>query len=131
MLQSAGFGEAAGEGFEPGLTDPESGSVRSRQLLAVSKTAYLRRFSERGVARCLPVFLVGWCTNWCSRKMQDSAEMICWLGLSFLKAVSSAALGECSNTLPEQVSTLLDAPRSIGRVLNANRFPATSTRRSW
>jgi hypothetical protein len=35
---------AAGPGFEPGLTDPESLSIRSRLLLSVSRTAYLSRF---------------------------------------------------------------------------------------
>jgi hypothetical protein len=36
--------EAAGEGFEPSLTDPESLLIRSRLLLSVSRTAYLSRF---------------------------------------------------------------------------------------
>jgi hypothetical protein len=103
--------EAAGEGFEPSLTDPESLSIRSRLLLSVFRTAYLRRFSVRGVARCSPVFLMGWCTNWCSRKMQDSAEMICWTRPILPQGVSSADLGKCSNTLPDQVSTLLDVPK--------------------
>jgi hypothetical protein len=40
----AGISLAAGEGFEPSLTDPESGSIRSRLLLVVSKTAYPSRF---------------------------------------------------------------------------------------
>ena len=34
-----GFWGAAGPGFEPGLTDPESGSIRSQLLLVVRKTA--------------------------------------------------------------------------------------------
>jgi hypothetical protein len=39
MLQIPGFEKAAGEGFEPSLTDPESGSVRLQPFLVVSETA--------------------------------------------------------------------------------------------
>ena len=49
----AGISLAAGPGFEPGLTDPESGSVRSRLFLVVSQTPYLSRFS---LVKCFPMF---------------------------------------------------------------------------
>jgi hypothetical protein len=55
FLLFAGTYLAAGEGFEPSLTDPESGSVWLQQLLAVNKTAYLSCFSHLvfpGVQRC-------------------------------------------------------------------------------
>jgi len=42
--KTAGISPATGPAFEPGLTDPESLSARSRLLLAVTKTAYLSRF---------------------------------------------------------------------------------------
>jgi hypothetical protein len=63
---------AAGPGFEPGLTDPESGSVRLQLFPVVNTTAYLRRFLERSVAHCSPMFLPGWCTNWRSSTITDA-----------------------------------------------------------
>ena len=42
----AGISLAAGEGFEPSLTDPESGSVCSRRLLIVSKTVREAVFAD-------------------------------------------------------------------------------------
>jgi hypothetical protein len=50
------FPRVAGEGFEPSLTHPESGSVRSHSLLVVSETAYLSRFLLCSVSRCSAVF---------------------------------------------------------------------------
>ena len=41
MLQIAGFGEAAGPGFEPGLTDPELVLSGLSLFAGVSETAYL------------------------------------------------------------------------------------------
>jgi hypothetical protein len=86
--------EAAGEGFEPSLTDPESGSVRSRQLLVVSKTAYLRQFSVRGVARCSPMFQMGWCTNWCTSQSTEAVLII--------KAAHAMLIGEAVHA-PERM----------------------------
>ena len=63
------FRGAAGLGFEPRLTDPESGPARSQQLLDVNKAAYLSCFLLRSVSRCSAVFLAGWCIIWC-RKTQ-------------------------------------------------------------
>ncbi len=36
-------------------------------VLGGLKLAYLRRIIPYKVAHCSPSFLVGWCTNWCSR----------------------------------------------------------------
>jgi hypothetical protein len=67
---------AAGEGFEPSLTDPESGSVLSWLLLVVSSTAYQRRCAKQSVARCSPTFLVGWCTEWCSSRCGGATQIL-------------------------------------------------------
>src|SRR3712207_6957327 len=46
VLQREEYEEAAGEGFEPSLTDPESLSIRSRVLLSIFETRSEEHTSE-------------------------------------------------------------------------------------
>ena len=56
MLQIKEFSEAAGLGFEPRLTGPESVSTLSWLFTAVQKTAFSSQISGIGVSRCSPLF---------------------------------------------------------------------------
>jgi hypothetical protein len=56
MLQIKEFSEAAGLGFEPRLTDPESVSTLSWLFTAVQKTASSSQISGTGVSCCSPLF---------------------------------------------------------------------------
>src|SRR5215212_9725398 len=56
MLQIKEFSEAAGLGFEPRLTDPESVSTLSWLFTAVQKMAFSSQISGTGVACCPPLF---------------------------------------------------------------------------
>src|SRR5215207_10997249 len=47
---------AAGEGFEPGLTDPESVSIPSSLFTTVQKTALSSQVARAGVSGCSPMF---------------------------------------------------------------------------
>ncbi len=51
------FQVAAGEGFEPSLTDPELVSMGSPLFAGVSETAYLSRISTSRIFRCLLMFV--------------------------------------------------------------------------
>jgi hypothetical protein len=53
---NGGLRGAAGLGFEPRLTDPESVSIYPWLFTAVQKTAYLSEFSESRVSSCSPLF---------------------------------------------------------------------------
>src|SRR5215208_552879 len=56
MLLIKGFEEAAGLGFEPRLTDPESVSILSWLFTAVQKSAFLSQIPESHVSRCSSLF---------------------------------------------------------------------------
>src|ERR687890_174883 len=56
MLQMEDFRGAAGLGFEPRLTDPESVSIYPWLFTAVQKTAFLSQIPISRVSRCSPSF---------------------------------------------------------------------------
>src|SRR5215208_6028483 len=56
MLLIKEFEEAAGLGFEPRLTDPESVSIHSWLFTAVQKMAFLSQITGSRVSRCSPMF---------------------------------------------------------------------------
>jgi hypothetical protein len=66
FLCFAGTSLAAGLGFEPRLTDPESDLVCSRLFPEVQKYLQIDQMIMDDVAGCLVLFVTGWCTNWCS-----------------------------------------------------------------
>ena len=67
--------EAAGEGFEPSLTDPESVSIHPWSFTAVQKPALSGQILRSRVSRCSPMFTPATVKSLSKAKAFDSASV--------------------------------------------------------
>src|SRR5918998_6105222 len=87
FLPFAGPLEVEPRGVEPLTSAVQSQSLIVARVRCCSKIPAKSRIGLWKHSCLFAVVCVGWCTSWCSRKAQDSAEVVCRLWFALHKAV--------------------------------------------